>query len=136
MPRESMTHKRERALEVCTRMSELYPNAECALHFRDPFSLVIAVLLSAQTTDASVNKVTPILFDRWPDAAALPRPPLIALIYSKSNSLEAWCCLSYFYLRTRGGRGYLLKDCVAALQNRLTWQAQPLVRASVSSPHF
>ena len=76
MPRESMTHKRERALEVCTRMSELYPNAECALHFRDPFSLVIAVLLSAQTTDASVNKVTPVLFDRWPDAAALAGAPL------------------------------------------------------------
>ena len=76
MPRESMTHKRERALEVCTRMAELYPNAECALHFRDPFSLVIAVLLSAQTTDASVNKVTPVLFDRWPDAAALAGAPL------------------------------------------------------------
>ena len=76
MPRESITHKRERALEVCRRMAELYPNAECALHFRDPFSLVIAVLLSAQTTDASVNKVTPILFDRWPDAAALASAPL------------------------------------------------------------
>lgn len=76
MPRESMTHKRERALEVCTRMAKLYPNAECALHFRDPFSLVIAVLLSAQTTDASVNKVTPVLFDRWPDAAALAGAPL------------------------------------------------------------
>ena len=76
MPRESMTHKRERALEVCTRMAELYPNAECALHFDDPFSLVIAVLLSAQTTDASVNKVTPVLFDRWPDAAALASAPL------------------------------------------------------------
>lgn len=76
MPRESMTHKRERALEVCRRMAELYPNAECALHFRDPFSLVIAVLLSAQTTDASVNKVTPVLFDRWPDAAALAGAPL------------------------------------------------------------
>ena len=76
MPRESMTHKRERALEVCKRMAELYPNAECALHFHDPFSLVIAVLLSAQTTDASVNKVTPILFGRWPDAAALASAPL------------------------------------------------------------
>lgn len=76
MPHESMTHKRERALEVCRRMAELYPNAECALHFRDPFSLVIAVLLSAQTTDASVNKVTPVLFDRWPDAAALAGAPL------------------------------------------------------------
>ena len=76
MPRESMAKKRERAAEVCARMAALYPNAECALHFHDPFSLVIAVLLSAQTTDAAVNRVTPVLFERWPDAAALARAPL------------------------------------------------------------
>lgn len=76
MPRESMAKKRDRALEVCRRMALLYPNALCALHFHDPFSLVIAVLLSAQTTDAAVNRVTPVLFDRWPDAAALAAAPL------------------------------------------------------------
>ena len=76
MPRESMAKKRERAAEVCARMAALYPNAECALHFHDPFSLVIAVLLSAQTTDAAVNRVTPVLFERWPDAAALACAPL------------------------------------------------------------
>ncbi len=76
MARESMAKKRERALEVCERMAKLYPDAECALHFHDPFSLVVAVLLSAQTTDASVNKVTPVLFSRWPDAAALAGAPL------------------------------------------------------------
>ena len=76
MPRESMAKKRDRALEVCRRMALLYPDAECALHFHDPFSLVVAVLLSAQTTDASVNKVTPVLFGRWPDAAALAGAPL------------------------------------------------------------
>ncbi len=76
MPRESMAKKRERAAEVCRRMAALYPNAECALHFHDPFSLVIAVLLSAQTTDAAVNRVTPVLFGRWPDAAALACAPL------------------------------------------------------------
>ncbi len=76
MARESMAKKRERAAEVCARMALLYPDAECALHFHDPFSLVIAVLLSAQTTDAAVNRVTPVLFERWPDAAALACAPL------------------------------------------------------------
>ena len=76
MARESMASKKERALEVCERMAKLYPDAECALHFHDPFSLVVAVLLSAQTTDASVNKVTPVLFSRWSDAAALASAPL------------------------------------------------------------
>ena len=92
MPRESMTHKRERALEVCKRMAELYPNAECALHFHDPFSLVIAVLLSAQTTDATVNKVTPILFDRWPDSAALA---------ARLSARSRRCCIRWAFSARR-----------------------------------
>lgn len=71
MPRESAQAKRERAVEVCRRMDERYPAAECALHFTDPFTLVIAVLLSAQTTDVAVNKVTPELFSRWPTPEAM-----------------------------------------------------------------
>ena len=74
--RESKAAKRERAVEVCRRMDGLYPRAECALHFSDPFSLVVAVLLSAQTTDVSVNKVTPVLFGRWPTPADLAAAPL------------------------------------------------------------
>ena len=76
MPRESLASKRERAVEVCRRMGELYPQAQCALHYRDPFGLVIAVLLSAQTTDAAVNRVTPVLFERWPMPADLAQAPL------------------------------------------------------------
>ena len=71
MPRESRKAKRERAIEVCGRMDELYPNVESALNFTTPFTMVICVLLSAQTTDAAVNKVTPQLFERWPDAEAM-----------------------------------------------------------------
>ena len=71
MPRESKRAKRERAIEVCRRMGELYPQVESALWFRNPYELVISVLLSAQTTDAAVNKVTPELFRRWPDPEAL-----------------------------------------------------------------
>ena len=71
MPRESKKARRERAIEVCRRMEEHYPQAECALTHTSPFQLVIAVLLSAQTTDAAVNKVTPELFRRWPTPEAL-----------------------------------------------------------------
>ena len=71
MPRESKKAKRERAIEVCRRMGELYPAVQSALNFSDPFTLVICVLLSAQTTDAAVNKVTPELFSRWPTPEAM-----------------------------------------------------------------
>ena len=67
MARESMKAKRERAVEVCKRIGEHYPDAQPALDFGgDPFRLTIAVLLSAQTTDAAVNKVTPVLWERYP----------------------------------------------------------------------
>lgn len=71
MPREKMTDKRARAIAVAERMDQHYPQAECALHYTTPFTLTIAVLLSAQTTDASVNKVTPKLFERYPTAEAM-----------------------------------------------------------------
>ncbi|MCH3967336.1 MAG: endonuclease III [Atopobiaceae bacterium] len=71
MPRESKKTRGERAVEVCRRLCGRYPDAECALHHQTPFQLTIAVLLSAQTTDAQVNKVTPELFRRWPDAASM-----------------------------------------------------------------
>lgn len=65
MPRETKAHKRERAIEFCVEMDRLYPVPEPALHFSNPFECVISVALSAQTTDANVNKVTPELFERW-----------------------------------------------------------------------
>jgi endonuclease-3 len=48
-----------------------HPNADTELHYRDSFELLVATILSAQTTDAGVNAVTPALFARYPDAAAL-----------------------------------------------------------------
>jgi len=57
------------------RMFELlcrqHPDAHCELDHQHPFQLVVATVLSAQATDVAVNKVTPELFRRWPDAAAL-----------------------------------------------------------------
>lgn len=48
-----------------------HPDAHCELDFRSPFELLVATVLSAQTTDVTVNRVTPGLFARYPDAAAL-----------------------------------------------------------------
>ena len=66
MPRETNASRRERAIEVCERLNRWYGPVECFLDHQNPFRLVISVLLSAQTTDAQVNKVTPELFRRWP----------------------------------------------------------------------
>ena len=72
MPRETKAAKRERAIAVEERMNVHYPEAECALVYEgDPFRLTIAVLLSAQTTDKAVNKVTPALWKRYPTPADL-----------------------------------------------------------------
>lgn len=65
MPRESKKSKVARVTEFCRRMDDLYGEEPSALDWDTPFQLVIAVLLSAQTTDAAVNAVTPELFDRW-----------------------------------------------------------------------
>ena len=52
-------------------LEQAYPDAGCALEHIDIFELLICVVLSAQTTDKSVNKVTPALFAEYPDATAL-----------------------------------------------------------------
>lgn len=52
-------------------LEETYPEAECALHHQNVFQLIVSVALSAQTTDKSVNQVTPDLFAAYPDAFAL-----------------------------------------------------------------
>jgi endonuclease III len=56
----------ERACDAMRRLGALYPDAHIALRFDDPWHLLVAVILSAQTTDVGVNKVTPKLFARFP----------------------------------------------------------------------
>jgi endonuclease-3 len=70
-PRETALERRERSAAIARRLAETYPRAECSLDFRSPFQLLVATILSAQCTDKRVNAVTPGLFQRWPDAAAL-----------------------------------------------------------------
>ena len=63
--------EKDKIKEVLDKLEEAYPEAECALHHQNVFQLIVAVALSAQTTDKSVNVVTPALFERYPDAEAL-----------------------------------------------------------------
>lgn len=63
--------KKEAVSQVLDILEKTYPDAECALVHKDVFQLLIAVALSAQTTDKAVNLVTPALFERYPDAESL-----------------------------------------------------------------
>jgi endonuclease III len=61
------------ARRTLSRLSSAHPDAHCELVHADPFQLIVATVLSAQTTDVAVNQITPALFRRWPTAAALAR---------------------------------------------------------------
>ena len=61
------------APEILSRLKALYPDAQCALEYRNAYELICATILSAQCTDARVNMVTPTLFARYPTAFELAR---------------------------------------------------------------
>lgn len=63
--------KRSSKEYIIENLNRLYPDAHCELNHKDSFELLIAVVLSAQTTDVSVNRVTPALFEKYPDALSL-----------------------------------------------------------------
>ena len=78
-------------------LDELFPSARCELFYSKDYELVIAVMLSAQTTDKSVNAVTPILFNKYPSLEELNNAPLedieeilkpIGLYKNKSKNLK------------------------------------------------
>ncbi len=62
--------KSEKIQYILDQLEQLYPTAECALHYTEPYELLIATRLSAQCTDERVNKVTPALFKRYPTLEA------------------------------------------------------------------
>lgn len=68
LPEVTSTQK-QRARRVYARLAERYPDAKCALDYRTPHELLIATILSAQSTDVGVNKATPALFAAFPTPA-------------------------------------------------------------------
>lgn len=69
--RESKVLLAARTGQILDLLEQAHPEATCALHYRNPFELTAATILSAQCTDERVNKVTPALFARYPNARAL-----------------------------------------------------------------
>lgn len=57
--------------EILRILSDMYPNIKGDLNYRNAFELLICVVLSAQTTDAAVNKITPFLYEKYPDPFSL-----------------------------------------------------------------
>ncbi len=72
--------KTERAQLVLSRLAELYPSPPIPLNHRDPFTLLIAVLLSAQCTDERVNRVTPELFRLADTPRAMAQVPIESIL--------------------------------------------------------
>ncbi len=102
MPRvkESSEARKKRARKILTALRKLYPEADCALSHTDPLQLLVATILSAQCTDETVNKVTPVLFKKYRTAKALagaPRANLEKIIHStgffrqKTKSIQGAC---------------------------------------------
>lgn len=94
------TEVQRRALEILSNLKQLYPEATCSLNYQTPVQLLVAVILSAQCTDERVNKVTPALFARFPDAKSLAfaeREELETLIRStgfyrnKAKNIQGAC---------------------------------------------
>ncbi|MDY6781840.1 MAG: endonuclease III [Cyanobacteriota bacterium] len=95
-----MAVSKQRALEILIRLKREYPDATCSLGYETPVQLLVATILSAQCTDERVNKVTPALFSRFPDAKALAgcdRSELETLIRStgffrnKAKNIQGAC---------------------------------------------
>lgn len=76
MADEPVAEKKKRAKKILAGLHKLYPDATCALEHTNAFQLLIATILSAQSTDVTVNKVTPVLFAKYstPKALAAARP--------------------------------------------------------------
>lgn len=100
LARETAAEKRKRALTVLRRLRASLPAYESFLDHTNPFELLIAVMLSAQSTDANVNKITPALFARYrtpQDILASPPGELETMIRSsgyfnqKARSIRGMC---------------------------------------------
>ncbi|ABC83377.1 endonuclease III [Anaeromyxobacter dehalogenans] len=99
-PRAPTAQARARAAEIVDRLDASMPEARIALAFQDDLQLLVSVILSAQSTDAGVNKATPALFARYPDAAA----------YAAAQPEELWP-----YIRSLGLFRNKAKAIVAAM---------------------
>ena len=98
MPRESFEAKKRRTAEIIAGLWRAYPDAHCELSFSNPLQLLVATILSAQTTDKQVNVVTATLFQKYRTAQDFAQADLeglqrdiqrIGFFRNKARSLKA-----------------------------------------------
>ena len=73
MKNESIKNKKIRITKIIRLLKKEYPDSKCSLEFDSPFQLLLATILSAQCTDERVNKVTKVLFEKYPDAQSVSK---------------------------------------------------------------
>ena len=89
MARERVADKRARAARIVATLNAAYPHSTCALDHGSPFQLLVATMMSAQTTDLKVNEATADLFDQWPTPEALAQAD-VADVGAAINSIGLW----------------------------------------------
>jgi len=94
---------------IIEALAGLYPGADTELHYRNAFELLVATMLSAQSTDARVNMVTPALFARYPNAQALAaatpeelEPQILSTGFFRQKS-KALVTMAQILMREHGG---------------------------------
>lgn len=125
MPRRATSRppasRRERAAEIVERLARAMPDARIALAFGDDLQLLVSVVLSAQSTDVAVNRATPALFARFPDAAAYAAAapedlwPFIRSLGLYRNKARAIVGAMQVIAREHGGRVPRTREALEAL---------------------
>ncbi len=112
----------EQYAEILKRLAAHYPDAKPELWFRSPYELLVATILSAQTTDKQVNAVTGTLFERYPDAAALA-----AAVIGDIEQIIKSC--GFYHTKARN-----IQAAAAALMERFDGQVPRAMEALTSLP--
>ncbi len=113
--------KRARAAEIVDRLARAMPDVRIALEFTDDLQLLVSVILSAQSTDVGVNRVTPALFARFPNAASYARAkpedlwPFIRSLGLFRNKAKAIVAAMQAMEREHGGRVPRTREGLEAL---------------------
>lgn len=120
-PRPPDEARRARARELVDRLERAMPDVRIALEFRTDLELLVSVILSAQSTDVGVNRVTPALFARFPDAAAYAAVgpealwPYIRSLGLYRNKARAIVAAMDVVAREHGGRVPRTREALEAL---------------------
>jgi endonuclease III len=120
-PRAPSPAARARAVEIVDRLARAMQDVKIALEFGDDLQLLVSVILSAQSTDAGVNRATPALFAAYPDAGAYARArpedlwPYIRSLGLYRNKAKAIVAAMAAIMREHGGRVPRTREGLEAL---------------------